>query len=233
MSLNHQQVVSSASSFLSGNDLARQLGISAGRASQLKEEIRAEAEADSRFEVQVEFDPITGMAEPRAVATSLDRKIDDIYDSIELKAASGVLEKMEQMLALGKPMELLKVAAMANGLKRRTGILKPEAAPGAITIVQIQVGKVLQPKLKTNQNNEIIEVNDRAFTSASNAQVLDLATSSASIAAANQQVIEAKPRDEVRSPKPLTSVAKLQMTEEDAEMAELLAPKRIERLANV
>ena len=222
MALDRDSVISTASEFLSGKDLAASLGVSPGLISQIRRDVREEAAENQRNVV----------AAPGA-ESEVDESIDSFYDRIELAAAKGVFAKMETMVALGKPMELLKVAAVANGLRRRTGVLKGNGAapgaPGGPTFVSIQVGTVLQPKLTLSAQNEIIAVDGRPYTTAANDQVLRLAAASEEKAGETLRArVMASTSNQELLPAPVTFDAGPELNDTEQELlAMALSPKRI------
>jgi hypothetical protein len=137
-------------------ELARASGVSASAMSQRLNAARAEARA-----VDVaKQDEVSGQAEPNVTLTVPAKDPhDSLYDSLELIA----LNNLQRTLPFEtSPMRLVKVLDTLNHARRRSNDLPGEFGSNSdVQSVKLIVPVQINAKVVMNENQEVIEINDR------------------------------------------------------------------------
>lgn len=156
-----KQEVIDASGMLSQADLAKSLGVTPGRISQIVNEIKDEV----------------GIP-PKGSLMSV--QLADKADGLELKVMEAFEQKLPMFMIGAKPLELIKCVALLNGLKRRAGGVAGagDNVPG-ITVNDNRVVQLAftmpqnRPEIITDsRTGQIIESGGRTLVTASKEQIL-------------------------------------------------------------
>lgn len=156
-----KQEVIDASGMLSQADLAKQLGVTPGRISQIVNEIKDEVGIPAK-------------------GSLMSVQLADKADGLELKVMEAFEQKLPMFMIGAKPLELIKCVALLNGLKRRAGGVAGagDNVPG-ITVNDNRVVQLAftmpqnRPEIITDsRTGQIIESGGRTLVTASKEQIL-------------------------------------------------------------
>ena len=156
-----KQEVIDASGMLSQADLAKQLGVTPGRISQIVNEIKDEVGIPAK-------------------GSLMSVQLADKADGLELKVMEAFEQKLPLFMIGAKPLELIKCVALLNGLKRRAGGVAGagDNVPG-ITVNDNRVVQLAftmpqnRPEIITDpRTGQIIESGGRTLVTASKEQIL-------------------------------------------------------------
>jgi len=156
-----KQEVIDASGMLSQADLAKQLGVTPGRISQIVNEIKDEVGIPAK-------------------GSLMSVQLADKADGLELKVMEAFEQKLPLFMIGAKPLELIKCVALLNGLKRRAGGVAGagDNVPG-ITVNDNRVVQLAftmpqnRPEIVTDsRTGQIIESGGRTLVTASKEQIL-------------------------------------------------------------
>lgn len=156
-----KQEVIDSSGMLSQADLAKQLGVTPGRISQIVNEIKDEVGIPAK-------------------GSLMSVQLADKADGLELKVMEAFEQKLPLFMIGAKPLELIKCVALLNGLKRRAGGVAGagDNVPG-ITVNDNRVVQLAftmpqnRPEIITDsRTGQIIESGGRTLVTASKEQIL-------------------------------------------------------------
>lgn len=156
-----KQEVIDASGMLSQADLAKQLGVTPGRISQIVNEVKEEVGIPAK-------------------GSLMSVQLADKADGLELKVMEAFEQKLPLFMIGAKPLELIKCVALLNGLKRRAGGVAGagDNVPG-ITVNDNRVVQLAftmpqnRPEIITDsRTGQIIESGGRTLVTASKEQIL-------------------------------------------------------------
>ena len=156
-----KQEVIDASGMLSQADLAKQLGVTPGRISQIVNEIKDEVGIPAK-------------------GSLMSVQLADKADGLELKVMEAFEQKLPMFMIGAKPLELIKCVALLNGLKRRAGGVA--GAGDNVPGITVNDNRVVQLAFTMPQNRseiitdsrigQIIESGGRTLVTASKEQIL-------------------------------------------------------------
>lgn len=153
---------------VSQEDIAKMLGVTPGRVSQVVSEVKTEL-------------GVTSLINPQRKSPGLEDTLNETTNELELKVLQKFGEKLDMFTQFAKPLELVKCAAILNGMKRRSGGLLGAGDLGSIgdvnietKIVRLEMPAAKRPELVTDaRTGNIIEAGGRTLVTASKVQVLD------------------------------------------------------------
>lgn len=152
---------------VSQEDIAKMLGVTPGRVSQVVSEVKTEL-------------GVTSLINPQKKAGGIEDTLNDLTNDLELKVLKKFGEKLDMFTQFAKPVELVKCAVLLNGMKRRSGGLlgAGDLAGGTVNIdtkiVRLELPAAKRPELVTDaKTGNIIEAGGRTLVTASKVQVLD------------------------------------------------------------
>lgn len=153
---------------VSQEDIAKMLGVTPGRVSQVVSEVKTEL-------------GVTSLINPQRKSPGLEDTLNETTNELELKVLQKFGEKLDMFTQFAKPLELVKCAAILNGMKRRSGGLLGAGDLGPIgdvnietKIVRLEMPAAKRPELVTDaRTGNIIEAGGRTLVTASKVQVLD------------------------------------------------------------
>ena len=153
---------------VSQEDIAKMLGVTPGRVSQVVSEVKTEL-------------GVTSLINPQRKSPGLEDTLNETTNELELKVLQKFGEKLDMFTQFAKPLELVKCAAILNGMKRRSGGLLGAGDLSSVgdvnidtKIVRLEMPAAKRPELVTDaRTGNIIEAGGRTLVTASKVQVLD------------------------------------------------------------